>query len=603
MHCALCIVHCALCIKKGDINLKDRESIDKKYKWDLSAIIPNDAEWEKRFEKFSKDYKEVSKYDGKLGEKASLKKCLDLLSTLNCEFEKLYTYARMHKDENSKVDKYVGYSDRAGALGADFGAASSFISPQLSSLDEMYLKEVSSDKDFVDYDYMIEGVVRNKAHILSDKEEKLIAAYSGVTSTFQKVHGAMDNADIVYDEIMIDGKPTRLSHGVYSMALQNPDRAVRKAAFESYYGSYNKFIYTIAANYAGKVKTNVLLSQARGFESASLAELHGEDIPQKVYDSLVKAIKSAQPLMHKYIAHRKSVMGGEQNMYDLYVPLFKDADLKLEYEEAYQLVVDALAPLGDEYHKLLLEARDGGWIDVYETPNKRSGAYSWGAYGVHPYVLLNYTKTTHDVFTIAHELGHAMHSYFSDRALPCIKAGYSIFVAEVASTVNEVLLIKHLQKTSKDKNLLNFLNQYYLDMMRTTIFRQTMFSEFEKIVHDMEQEGKPLTVDSLNEVYLKLNKEYYGESVTHNKQIETEWMRIPHFYNSFYVYKYATGLTTAIAFAEKILKGDCTSYYKFLSSGGSKSPYDIIKEAGVDLATNAPYQTVIKEFELTLKKL
>ena len=583
--------------------MKERAKIESKYKWDLTAIIPSDTEWEKRFEKFGKDFKAIAKFDGKLGDKTSLKACLDLLSTLSCEFEKLYCYARMHKDEDSKIDKYVGYADKASVMAAEFGAAASFINPQLSALSKDCLNAFIQDKDFADYDYMISEVVRSKAHILSDKEEKLIAGYSGVTSTFQKVHGAMDNADIVYEEIEIDGKPTKLSHGVYSLALQNPDRAVRKAAFESYYKSYNKFINLIAANYAGRVKTNVLLAQTRGFESAAAAELHGEGIPQAVYDSLIEAIHSAQPLMHKYIARRKEVMGGEQNMYYLYVPLFKDADLKLEYEQAYQLVIEALKPLGEEYNKLLCEARDGGWIDVYETPNKRSGAYSWGAYGVHPFVLLNYVPTTHDVFTIAHELGHAMHSYFSDKALPCIKAGYSIFVAEVASTVNEVLLIKHLQKTSKDTNLLNFLNQYYLDMMRTTIFRQTMFSEFEKNAHNMEQQGIPLTVQSLSKMYLKLNKEYYGDSVHHNEQIETEWMRIPHFYNSFYVYKYATGLTTAIAFAEKILSGDLQSYFKFLKSGGSKSPYEIIKEAGVDLATPAPYQTVIREFEQTLKKI
>ncbi|MCL1953572.1 MAG: oligoendopeptidase F, partial [Firmicutes bacterium] len=458
-------------------------------------------------------------------------------------------------------------------------------------------------KVFCDYDYMLSEVVRNKAHILSEKEEKLIASYSSVTGTFQKIHSAMDNADISYDEIEIDGKLVRLSHGNYSLALQHPDRNVRKAAFESYYASYKKYINLIATNYGGRVKTNVLLSQIRGFESAAAAELHGEGIPQAVYDCLIETVHKGQNLMHQYIAYRKSVMGGEQNMYDLYVPLFKDAGLKLEYEQAYQLVVDALQPLGQEYNNLLIQARDGGWIDVYETPNKRSGAYSWGAYGVHPFVLLNYTPTTHDVFTIAHELGHAMHSYFSDKALPCIKAGYSIFVAEVASTVNEVLLIKHLEKTSNDKNLLNFLNQYYLDMIRTTIFRQTMFSEFEKNAHNMEQNGIPLTVQSLSQMYLKLNKEYYGDSVVHNPEIETEWMRIPHFYNSFYVYKYATGLTTAIAFAKKILAGDTESYFKFLKAGGSKSPYEIIKDAGVDLSTAVPYTTVMSEFEEVLNKL
>jgi oligoendopeptidase F len=437
---------------------------------------------------------------------------------------------------------------------------------------------------------------------LTDKEERILAAAGGVFGVFKKTHGEMDSMDVDFGDIEIDGKMTKLTHGVYSLALQNSDIKIRKKAFEQYYAAYNKFINIIAANYGGNVKANVMVAKIRGFKSAIQAELHDEGIGEAVYDSLINAVHGAFPLMHDYIAHRKKILG-ELNMYDLYVPLFEDVGLKLEYDEAYQMVIDALRPLGEDYNRLLVQARDCNWIDVYETDNKRSGAYQWGPYGVHPFVMLNYTKTTHDVFTIAHELGHAMHSYHSDKALPYIKAGYSIFVAEVASTVNEVLLIKHLQKTSSDKKLLNFLNQYYLDMFRTTIFRQTMFSEFEKNAHDMEQSGQPLTVHSLSQMYLDLNKSYYGKAVVHNDQIKTEWMRIPHFYNAFYVYKYATGLTTAVALADRILKGDLDNYYKFLKSGGSKLPYDILKDAGVDLATEQPYKTAMNEFADTLQRL
>ena len=329
------------------------------------------------------------------------------------------------------------------------------------------------------------------------------------------------------------------------------------------------------------------------------------DIPAEVYDNLIKHVGENLPVMHEYVEYRKKMLGGEVNMYDMHVSLVDEAELSLDFEDAFELVKKGLAPLGKDYVGLLERARKERWMDVYETENKRSGAYQSGCYGMHPFVLLNYSRTTHDIFTIAHELGHAMHSHFSDSALAYSKAGYAIFVAEVASTVNEVLLLKYLLSSTKDVALKKFLLNYYLDMFRTTLFRQTQFAEFEKKAHDMDLNGEALTADSLSDMYYELNKKYYGGAAVHNDEIRYEWARIPHFYNAFYVYKYATGITSAVNIADGILKNpeNVVGYKKFLSAGGSDSPYEILKIAGVDLKTAKPYETAMKEFKDTLAAL
>jgi oligoendopeptidase F len=372
-------------------------------------------------------------------------------------------------------------------------------------------------------------------------------------------------------------------------------------------GAVKSVINTIAANYAASVNKDNFLSLARGYGSALERALEASDVSAEIYDALIKAVGDNLAPVHDYVDLRKRVLNAEQlHMYDLYVPMFENADISRSYEDAYKLVIEGLRPLGSEYAELLKTAKDARWIDVEETENKRSGAYSCGVYGVHPYVLLNYTRTTHDIFTIAHELGHAMHSHYSAAALPYAKHDYVIFVAEVASTVNEVLLLKHLLAGAADKGIKKYLLSYYLDMFRTTLFRQTMFAEFENAAHKTEAAGKPLTVESLSSLYMKLNKKYYGPAVMHDRDIRYEWARIPHFYHAFYVYQYATGLTSAVQIAADILKNGepaVARYKRFLSAGGSKSPYEILKDAGVDLKSPESYETAFKEFAATLEEL
>ena len=397
----------------------------------------------------------------------------------------------------------------------------------------------------------------------------------------------------------------KVTHGTYGVLLQSDDRKVRKEAFQKYYAAFKGLINSITSVYAGNVNKNVFLSKARKYESCLDRALSAEDVKPVVYENLLKAVNSALPSLHRYVRDKKKDLGLKtMHMYDMYVPTVKEAELQLDYEDAFKLVKEGLKPLGEEYGKLLQEAHDGGWIDVEDTDGKRSGAYSIGVYGLrHPYVLLNYKKTTNNVFTIAHELGHALHTYHSNKYQPQAKADYRIFVAEVASTVNEVLLLKYLLKNSDDKKLKKYLLSYYTDMIKSTLFRQTQFAEFEYAAHTMAEEGKPLTKDALNEVYYNLNKKYYGRSVVSDDEIAYEWARIPHFYNAFYVYKYATGITSAITIAERIYaEGEkaVKDYFKFLSSGGSDSPVELLKLAGVDLTKKEPFKKAMESFKLAL---
>ncbi|MBO5926320.1 MAG: oligoendopeptidase F family protein [Clostridia bacterium] len=404
----------------------------------------------------------------------------------------------------------------------------------------------------------------------------------------------------------VDGKKVKITGATYSLLLQNPNREVRKKAFKSYYNAYNKVLNTITAVYQGNVDKNVFFSKIRKFKSCLDRALFYEEVDKSVYLNLIKSVHDSLPLMHRYIADRKQILNYDINMYDLYVPLVENADLKLDYEEAFELVKEGLKPLGSDYLKLLDRAKNERWIDVYENDGKRSGAYSVSVYKLkHPYVLLNHTKTTHSVFTIAHELGHAIHSYKSNQVQPITTADYRIFVAEVASTVNEILLIKHLIATSKDNKIKKYFLSYYLDTIRTTLYRQTMFAEFEHKAHLKAENGEALTKEDLNKIYLSLNKKYYGKAVKSDKEISFEWARIPHFYSAFYVYKYATGIISAIAIAERILNNEPNAvkdYFNFLSSGSKDKPVELLKIAGVDLTNVNTYKTAFKSFEDALNE-
>lgn len=582
----------------------ERSEVASKYKWKVTDIFPSDEAWEQSFSEAEKEL-DFSSFAGKLNEKAALVRFFEKEEKTGRMLERLHLYAHMRHDEDSRIAKYTSMQDRALSLYVRFSSAVSFAEPELTALPDELLKNYAADPDLKDHDYFFRQLIKAKPHILSASEEKLLAEGGEMYSQFQNIFSMIDNADIKFGEVKDkEGDVISLTHGMYGVLLHGKDRELRKAAFERYYEAYISLTNTIAATYYGNVKKDVFLTRARGYESCLARALEGEDVDVKVYENLIASVNESLPSMHRYIALRKKLLGlQEQHMYDIYAPLVSDAELKLPYEEACELVIKGLSPLGEEYQALLRKGFDEGWVDVEETAGKRSGAYSTGIYGIHPFVLLNYQQTTHDIFTIAHEMGHSLHTYFSNRAQPYAKADYRIFVAEVASTVNEVLLLKYILSETKDGSLKKYLLNYYLDTIRTTLHRQTMFAEFEASAHEMAEKGQPLTSENLSELYLSLNKKYYGDSIVHDREIAYEWSRIPHFYTSFYVYKYSTGIISAISIANRILKEGKSAvkdYMAFLSSGGSDDPVSLLKIAGVDLTDKRVFDAAMKEFDEVL---
>lgn len=585
----------------------ERDKVEKKYLWDLSVIFKDNAEWEKTFSEAETQMTSITDYAGKLSDEDALFECLELNTGLEHKLSLLYSYAQLNQDEDSRVSQYQAMSNRAQMLIVRYSSLASFIVPEISKFSKKKLEALAHSKRFAAYDVFFKNVIRKKHIILSESEEKILTEVGLFAGTNDDVFSMFDNADIKFKSVRDEnGNKVEMSHGMYGMLLQNPNQNVRKNAFESMFTAYKEHINMIAANYDGNVKKDWFFAKIRGFKSALDYSMYEENVPPTCYKKLLDAVGEGTNALHRYIALRKKALGLKTlNMYDLYLPLVPEQELSMPYDDAVKLVKEALSVMGEEYGKVLASAFDNRWVDVYENKGKRSGAYSWGVYGVHPFVLLNYQETVHDVFTIAHELGHSMHSYYSIATQPEQKAGYEIFCAEIASTVNEVLLLKHLLKTATGQ-FRQYLLAYYLDMFRTTLFRQTMFSEFEVLAHEKVEKGEPITADTLNDIYYALNKKYYGKSVKHNDLIRYEWARIPHFYNSYYVYKYATGITTAVSIADNILKYGAPyfeKYKKFLSAGGSMAPLDIIRLAGIDLESDAPYRKAIDEFSATLAEL
>jgi len=579
--------------------------LDKKYLWATEEIYGSVSEWEKEFEEVKKRVS-FEHYRGKLSNAQEFLACMKEQETVGRIFEKLSVYAMMKHDENTKDALYDSLLSKITSLGAKFGAETAFIMPELTALDQKTLQSFIEDERLKDYDYFLKGILKEKPHVLSEAEEKLLALSGETLSSFKDIFTKIDNADLPLGEVRHGKERIPLSHGYYGVIMHGEDRKLRKKTFEKYYGAYLSLINTITATYYGNVKKDVFLAKAKNYNSALERALFNEDVPKVVYDNLIKTVKKALPTLHKYMAEKKKLLNLKtMYMYDVYVPVVEGAELKLEYEEAYDLVVKGLSPLGKEYCELLVKAKNERWLDVYESDGKRSGAYSVAVYDTHPYVLLNYQKTTHDVFTIAHEMGHSIHSYFSNRTQPYSKADYRIFVAEVASTVNEVLLIRYLLNTEKDVKLKKYLLSYLLEMIRTTLFRQTQFAEFEQFAHESVEKGEPLTKENLSNAYLKLNKKYYGKAVRSQGLIKYEWARIPHFYRAFYVYKYATGIISALAIADRILtegQPAVDDYFEFLSSGGKDSPVELLKIAGVDLTKTKTFEQAFKVFSDTLEE-
>ena len=585
----------------------ERSEVPNIYKWRTADIFASDDAWELAFSAAEKALC-FSQYVGTLHTADGVLAFLKAEEEVAKQLDRLYLYAHMKHDEDTRVSVYTAMHARMQSLYAKFSSEVSFAEPELCSADEEFLRLLIEDARLRDYDYSLKRMLMRKKHILSAPEEKLLAMGGEVYSQFQAVFSMIDNADIRFGEIEDkDGNKIPLTHGSYGVILHGEDRDLRRRAFAQYYASYISLNNTLAATYYGNVKKNVFLTKARGYESCLQRALANEDVDACVYRNLLNAVHENLPAMHRYIALRGHILGlAEQHMYDIYAPLVADAEFKLSYEEACDLVCKGLAPLGQDYVDLLHKGFAEGWVDVCETAGKRSGAYSTGVFGLHPYVLLNYKETTHDVFTIAHEMGHSLHTYYSNNAQPYAKADYCIFVAEVASTVNEVLLLRHILADTHDDATKRYLLNYFLDTVRTTLHRQTMFAEFESRAHSLVESGTPLTSESLCSMYLELKKMYYGGAIVHDKEIAYEWSRIPHFYTAFYVYKYATGIISAISIADRILReGEpaVRDYKKFLSSGGSDGPVSLLKIAGVDLTKKDAYEAAMRSFADALDEL
>ncbi len=582
-----------------------RAETDPLFHWHIEDYFANDSLWEEAFASLEAAIPTLSAFSGKLADSAdTLLSCLQKNQELSLKLDHIYTYANMRMHEDSANAFYQGMASRAELLLIRYSAAISFLTPEIIAIPEEKLTAFRTEKaaDFAVYDHFFHTLLRQKAHTLTPAEETLLAKAVELGGAPQHIFTMLNDADITFPSIKkADGEELELTKGRYITFLESPDREIRKQAFENLYSVYLSQKNTIAAAYASSVKSDVFFAEARKYDSAIEMALADDNIPLSVYDSLIDTVNKYLPLLHRYVSIRKKELGVEDlHMYDLYVPLVAEADAKIPYAEAKETVKKALAVMGEEYSNALEHGLESGWIDVYENKGKRGGAYSWGSYGVHPFVLLNHNDTINSMFTLAHEMGHALHSFFTWKKQPYLYADHKIFVAEVASTCNEALLMEYLLKTTEDKTMRKYLINYFLEQFRGTLFRQTMFAEFEKITHAMTEQGQPLTWEGMNQIYHDLNVKYFGEDIVIDPAIDIEWARIPHFYNAFYVYQYATGYSAAIALSRKILNEGqpaIDAYLDFLSKGTSEYSIDLLKGAGVDLSTAEPIENAMKLFK------
>jgi len=597
-------------MENNETRVLKRNEISDQFKWKLEHMYETNELWEADYKKVKTNTLSLSKYRGKLAESAEiLLECLKANSEASRIFEKVYTYAHMRSHEDSTRNLYQGYADRVDSLSVEVSSANSFMIPEILAIDQEILsKYINENESLKLYEKAIDEIMKMKSHVLRSSEEELLAKAGELAQAPESIFNMLNNADIKFPTIKDEnGNEVEVTKGRYSQLVESTDRRVRKDAFEALYGSYAKLKNTLAATLSSNIKANVFDAKVRKYSSAREASLHPDNVPAEVYDNLIKTIHDNMKLMYRYIALRKKILGLDQlHMYDLYTPLIQEEKMKISYEEAVETVNKGLEVLGDKYTSNLKDGFESGWIDVYENEGKRSGAYSWGCYDSHPYVLLNHTDNLNSMFTLAHEMGHALHSYYSDKNQPYIYAQYKIFVAEVASTLNESLLMDYMLKATEDKNKKMYLLNYYMEQFRTTVYRQTMFAEFEKIIHEKVENGEALTNESLSKIYHDLNVLYYGSNIVIDDYIDLEWARIPHFYTSFYVYKYATGFSAATSLAQQILsegQDAIDRYLEFLKSGGSDYPIELLKKAGVDMTTSEPIKQALKVFENLLDQM
>lgn len=590
--------------------MKKREEAAVCDTWNLADILPSEEAWEELFQETEGLLGAYQEWEGHLGDSGqALLSCLKFDEDISLKIETLFVYGKQKSDEDTGNAKYQKLAARARKLSYDAAEQSSFLVPEILSINEetlcRYRKETEGLKR---YERSIDIILTKKPHTLPAKQEALLAKSIEVAGASGEVFHMFNNADLRFPEILDEtGALTPLTHGNFIAFLENKNRQVRKAAFYAVYGVYKQFQNTLAAAFAGNVKQAAFYAQARNYTSSKAHALAENEIPEGVYDNLLQAVEEGLPYLHRYMGLRKKALGLEElHLYDVYVPMVSRREKKITFEEAKAMVLEGLKPLGEKYISLLQEGFANRWIDVYENEGKRSGAYSWGVYGTHPYVLLNFNGTLNSVFTLAHEMGHALHSWFSDQNQTYVEAGYKIFVAEVASTCNEALLIRHLLNTTQDKQERAYLINHFLDSFRTTLYRQAMFAEFEAKTHKLAEEKEVLTAQLLCEIYHKLNEKYFGPETVIDREIDWEWSRIPHFYTPFYVYQYATGFSAAVAISSRILKGETGAlegYLRFLSGGHSLPPIDLLRLSGVDMGTAGPVKDALFVFGELLKEM
>ena len=585
------------------MEVKDRKDIDVKDTWNLESIYANNELWEADYAALEKDAAEFAKLKGAIeADVSKIPAVLDAYYGLHRRLSKLSVYARMRFDQDTTDSTYQTMSAKIGSLGVNIGAASAFVEPEILSYSKEQLEAAEKENERTAYyGRKIEEMLRGQEHTLDAEKEELLAAAGDMAEAPDDIFSVLMNADMKYPDIVLeDGTHLPLTNSTYISYMESPDRAVREGAFKTLYGQIASLKNTFAAIYRGNLKQAKFYAQSRKYSSARAMYLADSNVPESVYDNLLSAVHEALPMMYRYVAVRKKVLGVDKlHMYDVYTPIVAAQNQTYEFEQAKQMVLEALKPMGEDYLSHAREGLENRWIDIYPNKGKKGGAYSWGCYDSQPFILLNYTKNLDSVFTLIHEMGHSIHSYYSITAQDYAYSDYKIFVAEVASTCNECLLMHDLLEKTTDKEQRKYLLNHYLDSFKGTLFRQTMFAEFEKTAHDYCAQGKPLTAEALSQMYLELNQKYFGPDMEKDEEIAYEWMRIPHFYTPFYVYQYATGYSAAVALSAKILKEGkpaVDAYMSFLKGGESKDPIDLLKMAGVDMTTEKPVADALALF-------
>lgn len=583
---------------------KIRSEIQNKYKWDLTPIYKTEDDWKKDYEEVKNEIEKVKDFKNTfLKDGQELYKFLEYDEKVSRKLEKLYYYAHLNYDSNTLDEKYKVMNNMVTDLFSKYDELSSYVTPEILKLDKEKLDSFYKDEPRLkDYKFNIDDIYRFKEHTLSEEQEKILSNLSKCLSNPEETYETLTDSDFDYEYITDEnGKKVKFNESNYSIFIKSKDRNVRKKAFEMLHEKYASYKRTITSTYKGEVETNVVTAKIRNYDSAIKASLYQDNVDESVYNNLIKVVNNNLDVLYKYYDIKKNILNlDELHMYDTYVNIIKESNKKYSFDEAKKIVINALLVLGDEYNSILSKAFEEKWIDIYHSKGKRSGAYSSGNYDVNPYVLLNYEGTLNDVSTLAHELGHSMHTYFSCHNNPYQYSSYRIFVAEVASTVNELLLANYMLKNSNNKEEKLTIINHILDLYKATLYRQTMFAEFEKITHEKRENGEVLTSDLLSNIYYDLVKKYFGNSVVCDDLIRFEWARIPHFYYDFYVYKYATGISAASYIVDGILnkkQGALENYIKFLKTGGSMYPIDELKIAGVDMNDENVILSAIKTFE------